>query len=149
MARKNFVASAIWLLLFVIFYIMSDTMLKEQIQFYPKLICIFGAALSIILALQTHFKRAKSEDSSPIWEYDNSQTKKLALTILLISIYVFLIIKIGFLITSIVFMFALIHLMGSEGNIKVELAVSVLFPSVIYFVFVYLFKFSLPTGFLI
>ena len=78
----------------------------------------------------------------------NSIDKNTLMIILLFTIYIFIMGKIGYLVSTILFAFSIISILKKD-NIVLKIIYSILFPLGLYLLFTYAFKVSLPLGILI
>ena len=107
--------------------------------FFPKVICVIlfvlGAAL-FISNLKTHFKA------------DVKNVKYTILVMAVFAVYIFLISKIGYLVSTILFAFSIVTIL-KDTTFTVKILFSIIFPVSLYLLFTYVFKVSLPEGILI
>ncbi len=108
--------------------------------FFPKIICIVLFVLSCILFV------SNSRKNESCIEVKN--TKYTLLVMVICVLYIFIIDKIGYLVSTILFAFVVITLLKNT-SIKIKLSFSIIFPICLYLLFTYIFKVSLPEGILI
>ena len=107
----------------------------------------FSMVVSIILFILSgmilvgNLKRVKENTK-------NSIDKNTLMIILLFTIYIFIMGKIGYLVSTILFAFSIISILKKD-NIVLKIIYSILFPLGLYLLFTYAFKVSLPLGILI
>lgn len=106
-------------------------------DFFPKIIGVILIVLSIFL----FFSKEKTIQ-------ENKNIKYPLITIGIFTVYIFLIGKLGYLASTIIFSFAVISLLKKK-SIILKIVYSILFPLGLYLLFTYVFKVSLPTGILI
>jgi putative tricarboxylic transport membrane protein len=103
---------------------------------------LFG--LSIILFFQ---KDNETEEQKQRRQIPKKEIGVLLIVALFIFLYIFLLEILGFVIVTMLFIFFCSKFLGYE-RIKSNIAVSILFPVIMYGVFVYLLQISLPQGIL-
>ena len=106
-------------------------------DFFPKVIGVILIVLSIFL----FFSKEKTIQ-------ENKNIKYPLITIGIFAVYIFLIGKLGYLVSTIIFSFTVISLL-KKNSIVLKIVYSILFPLGLYLLFTYVFKVSLPTGILI
>ncbi len=150
MHRNDFISGCIWLAFFVLLLVLTLTLLPERVQTYPKAVSVAGIALSVLLLIQ-HAGKIKAEKNAgtATKKTEAGDVKKVLLLAGCTLAYVCLINVVGFLVTSIVYMFAIAHFTARKRNIKVAIAIAIIIPVILYLVFVVAFKVALPTGFLL
>lgn len=109
-------------------------------DFFPKVVSIILFILSGMI-LVGNLKRVKENTK-------NSIDKNTLMIILLFTIYIFIMGKIGYLVSTILFAFSIISILKKD-NIVLKIIYSILFPLGLYLLFTYAFKVSLPLGILI
>jgi hypothetical protein len=119
------------------------------VAFFPKGISIFLIVLSIILIIKNFQGVARLELSGSlkkIWEQGINMIKAnrvLLGCMLLLALYPYVVTKIGYLATSIIFSVALLKMLSSYSWLKILLTSGV-FVFACYGVFTYLFNVPLP-----
>ncbi|MBC2857132.1 tripartite tricarboxylate transporter TctB family protein [Cetobacterium sp. 2A] len=111
------------------------------VDFFPKVISLILVILSILMFIGTFKANHKSAKFS-------KESKYTFITIGLVIMYIFLIDTIGYLLSTILFSFAVISVLKTKST-RNKIIFSLLFPSVIYLLFTNVFKISLPTGILL
>lgn len=150
---KEYISSLIFLIFGIALYIGSNsitTFIENDVgpAFMPKLVGICIIALSVIKLILAYIEGKKSEDK------EDKQSIKLdkggIYTILLIFIYVLILEKVGFIISTILYLFLQIQILSKydEHDIKLKLAISIIAPIVIYILFTKGFQLMLPRGIL-
>lgn len=109
-------------------------------DFFPKVVSIILFILSGMILIE-NLKRTKENTK-------NSIDKNTLMIILLFAIYIFIMGKIGYLVSTILFAFSIISILKKD-NIVLKIIYSILFPLGLYLLFTYAFKVSLPVGILI
>lgn len=107
--------------------------------FFPKIICVILFCLGVALFisnLRTHFKA------------EVKNVKYTILVMIVFTVYIFLISRLGYLVSTILFAFAIINIL-KDTSLKVKVIFSIVFPVCLYLLFTYVFKVSLPEGILI
>ncbi|MDU1911202.1 tripartite tricarboxylate transporter TctB family protein [Fusobacterium sp.] len=107
-------------------------------DFFPKIIAIILFILSGILFAGS----IKNKDKKSIY---NSNMRYTFMVIFAFAIYIFLIDRIGYLISTIIFAFVIITILKSKSKI-LNIIFAIIFPAALYLLFTYAFKVSLPTG---
>lgn len=107
--------------------------------FFPKLVCIILAILSIVMFVKS-FKDKK------IYKFSKNNKNTFIIIGLCIG-YLFLMEKIGYLLSTIIFSFSVIITLDRK-NLIMNVIFSIIFPIGIYYLFSKVFNVSLPTGIL-
>lgn len=107
-------------------------------DFFPKIIAIILFILSAMLFIGS----IRNKDKKSIY---NPNMKYTFMVIFTFAVYVFLIDRIGYLISTIIFAFFVITILKSKSKI-LNIIFAVIFPVALYLLFTYAFKVSLPTG---
>lgn len=105
-------------------------------DFFPKVISIILFVLGVLIFISSG-KDKKVEK--------NPNAKYTLVTIGVFAVYIVLIGKIGYLVSTILFSFAIISLLKKD-SIVLKVIYSIVFPAGLYLLFTYAFKVSLPTG---
>ena len=108
--------------------------------FFPRLVLILLALLSSILLIKGI--RSYKHDEEKI-HFDKDSMLKTAVFIILLLIYLVLFFVIGFIFSSIIFLF-IAQLIFGIRNITKLVVVSVFVPIILYFIFTNLFQIPLP-----
>ncbi|WP_314295559.1 tripartite tricarboxylate transporter TctB family protein [Fusobacterium periodonticum] len=108
--------------------------------FFPRFICIILFLIALILLIFS----IKNKNFSKIKD-KSSNLKYSVVTIILFIIYIFLIERLGYLTSTIMFMISIIFLLKSK-SLLINIIFSVVFSSVIYLLFSKGFNVSLPEG---
>lgn len=108
--------------------------------FFPRLICIILFLIALILLIFS----IKNKNYSKI-KNKNPNLKYSVIMIIFFIVYVFLIEKLGYLTSTIIFMISIIFLLKSK-SLLINIIFSVVFSSVIYLLFSKGFNVSLPEG---
>lgn len=107
-------------------------------DFFPKVIAVILFILSAMLFAGS----LKNKDKKSIY---NPNMKYTFMVIFAFAVYVFLIDRVGYLISTIIFAFVVITILKSKSKI-LNIVFAVIFPIALYLLFTYAFKVSLPTG---
>ena len=105
-------------------------------DFFPKVVSVILIVLSILIFI-SNGKDKKTEK--------NPNIKYTLITIGIFAVYIVLIGKIGYLVSTILFSFAIVSLLKKD-SIVLKVVYSIIFPVGLYLLFTYAFKVSLPTG---
>ena len=108
--------------------------------FFPRFICIILFLIALILLIFS----IKNKNFSKIKD-KSSNLKYSVVTIILFIIYIFLIERLGYFTSTIMFMISIIFLLKSK-SLLINIIFSVVFSSVIYLLFSKGFNVSLPEG---
>ncbi|WP_051302453.1 tripartite tricarboxylate transporter TctB family protein [Salibacterium aidingense] len=169
---KDLIAAVLLLILSIAMYLMTfnfERLTVSQIgpDFAPRLTAGGIFVLSLVLLFQTllDWKRAKKENSGKVTEGHAEQEqaevveedtpkveryRNVALTTGLILLYIYLMPKLGFLITTTVYLFVQFCLLGQKKtwNFLLFTFLSVTTAVVVYYVFRFGFELRLPDGIL-
>ena len=118
-------------------------------QAYPRLLGIILALLSLCLIFKGA-KNLKNVGADENTEVDKGKVIRVLLTILCLAVYCALLRRVGFLIMSVLYVFCQILILTPKDmrNYKVTAIISIVFPIVVYAIFLYGFKLMLPQGIL-
>lgn len=103
-------------------------------DFFPKIV----GFILIILSIFLFFSKDKTIQ-------ENKNIRYTLATIFIFAIYIFIIGKLGYLISTVLFSFSIMSLF-KKNSILLKIIYSILFPLGLYLLFTYVFKVSLPTG---
>ncbi|MGL4671938.1 MAG: tripartite tricarboxylate transporter TctB family protein [Cetobacterium sp.] len=104
--------------------------------FFPKVVCILLGCLSLMMFI-------KSFKSTNNYKFNKNTFSVMLLCIL----YLFLMERLGYLLSTIVFSLGVISILNRK-KISINIAFSVMFSIGIYYLFSKVFNVSLPTGIL-
>ena len=107
-------------------------------DFFPKAIAIVLFILSGILFTES----IKNKNKKNIY---NPNMKYTFMVIFAFVVYIFLIDRIGYLVSTIIFAIVVITILKSKSKI-LNIVFAIIFPAALYLLFTYAFKVSLPTG---
>ena len=110
-------------------------------DFFPKVIAVILFILSVMLFVGS----IKNKDKKSIY---NPNMKYTFMVIFAFAVYIFLIDRIGYLVSTVIFAFVVITILKSKSKI-LNIVFAIAFPIALYLLFTYAFKVSLPTGLLI
>lgn len=105
-------------------------------DFFPKVISVILFVLGVLIFISSG--KDKTVEKNP-------NVKYTLMTIGIFAVYIVLIGKIGYLVSTILFSFAIISLLKKD-SIVLKVVYSIIFPVGLYLLFTYAFKVSLPTG---
>lgn len=105
-------------------------------DFFPKVISVILFVLGVLIFISSG--KDKTVEKNP-------NVKYTLMTIGIFAVYIVLIGKIGYLVSTILFSFAIISLL-KKNSIILKVIYSIVFPVGLYLLFTYAFKVSLPTG---
>lgn len=107
-------------------------------DFFPKVI----AVILFILSAMLFVGNIKNKDKKSIY---NPNIKYTFMVIFAFAVYIFLIDRIGYLVSTVIFAFVVITILKSKSKI-LNIIFAIAFPIALYLLFTYAFKVSLPTG---
>jgi putative tricarboxylic transport membrane protein len=107
-------------------------------DFFPKVIAVILFILSAMLFVGS----IKNKDKKSIY---NPNMKYTFMVIFAFAVYIFLIDRIGYLVSTVIFAFVVITILKSKSKI-LNIIFAIAFPIALYLLFTYAFKVSLPTG---
>lgn len=148
--QRNLLTGALFLV-FGIFFLFQSLQVPHKIEsdvgsgYVPAFICILiiiVAAAKLIITLTRH------DPADDMKVKSLGSTKGGVVTILLILVYVLLFEPLGFVVSSILFLFALINWFANSENRNIPLfaAVSIILPVAVSALFAYVIKLPLPKG---
>lgn len=146
--QRDYLCSILFLIFGIFLFIQSmgiKTLMSQDVGsgFTPKIVSGAIVVCSIWkLALTVLSKKADTGSKS------DDDTKGGIFTICLLAAYVLLFDSLGFLISTVVYLFLQILVLSNENNRNLPLfgIISVVAPVVVYVLFVYVIKMPLPTG---
>lgn len=101
MNKRNFWSSLVVLAFFGFFYWQSLS-LKASAAYWPKLICVVGAALSLINALVAGIRWAKEKDPEKVFPLNKGQIVRSLILVAVAAAWVFCIPRVGYLVSTFV-----------------------------------------------
>lgn len=107
-------------------------------DFFPKVIAVILFILSAMLFVGS----IKNKDKKSFY---NPNMKYTFMVIFAFAVYIFLIDRIGYLVSTVIFAFVVITILKSKSKI-LNIVFAIAFPIALYLLFTYAFKVSLPTG---
>ncbi len=161
MNKKDLAASICFLVIAVVLYTYASTFpVKAGVSlvlspgFYPRLLSVVLALLSVLLMFETVKKKPEQEDCPPVQKKALLKTKggKLfLLTLGMLIIYPFCLEYLGFAVAAFVFIFVMISALSEDfkKNIVVILIISLSITVIMYLVFKIFLHIPFPQGFLI
>ena len=120
-------------------------------DFMPTVAGTLILVLSVILLVQAVRGLRKNPDGA--YERDESDYRRVILSLILILLYVFLLKPVGFILCTLVYLFCQIYVLAPDSSrtrkdIPVYLITDVIFTLIVYYLFRLGFKIVLPTGIL-
>ena len=100
MNKRNFFSSLIVLAFFAAFYSMSLS-LSDSASYWPKLICVVGGVLSLLQAALSAVQMKKDGEGIALFPLSMAQLKNGAVLLVVASVWLFCISRVGYLISSI------------------------------------------------
>lgn len=158
---KDVLVGAVLLLIFVLIIIGAQStqllvLATITAKFWPTVIGIIGCVLSVVLiaqgfisgrklALLENSESAVSEKGEKLFEGGNRRT---ILTFLLVALYIISITLLGWILSTLVYLFLQISLLTEKAKRKpLRIAIiTVIFTAIVYVLFRYAFMLMLPPG---
>jgi phosphate/sulfate permease len=160
--------SSVFLLLFSVVYFIATFYLREMTvsaigsEFVPRLVAIGIFILSVALLLKSikqlklqkyeEVKEQQEQSNQEVKSNESSMTKALNViaTIGLIAVYIFLMPMIGFIITTILYLFIQFVLLApkSQRNYLLFITLAIVVSVSVYYVFKFVLHLMLPAGIL-
>ena len=152
----DLIVSIFYTIVSVAMLILASMLPKSKVMaigpdFMPTVIGILTLALSVILLIQTIGKLRKGEEVTG--EKDNSDYQPVLASLILATIYVNILMPVGFIISTLLYLVLQITVLAPDDKrtkkdlIKYAI-ITVVFTLVVYFLFRYGFKIILPQGIL-
>ena len=149
MTRKNIVSGLVFVILFISVLVLSRS-LPEQTKYYPTLIGYIGLFLSVLLTVTNVVKLTKDKsDKEKLVNIKVEQLVRIMIMTGLLIVYILVINKIGYIVTTIVFMFGITYILGNLKKPVKSLIISCVFSITLYVLFEIIMNVSLPSGILI
>lgn len=150
MNKRNFTSSLLVLAFFLFFYIQA-LQLKAGASYWPKLICIAGAVLSAANAAIAGVQWARTREDSRVFPLSPAQFKNFLILLAVSLVWIFLIPRLGYLVTSVLATGAIVLVFEparDRKHIVRDAIVTLIFAAVIYGLFS-LLGIHFPKGLLI
>ena len=152
----DLIVSIFYTIVSVAMLILASMLPKSMVMaigpdFMPTVIGILTLVLSVILLIHTIAKLRKGEEVTG--EKDNSDYKRVVASLVLATIYVNILMPVGFIISTLLYLVLQITVLAPDDKrtkkdlIKYAI-ITVVFTLVVYFLFRYGFKIILPQGIL-
>lgn len=135
----------IGLLIIEVFYFILIKQLPERAARYPYFVLGLLVFLTVILAIDAFFIKAKSEVKEE--KFKDIKLGQFFFIILASAVYIALIEIVGFFSTTVVYL--LVVMLGLKNSVKWSIITSIVFPIFIYLIFVSFLRVPVPRGFLI
>lgn len=154
MHKNNIISGFVFCFVFLMLIILTKNTLPERIHSYPQLVGYVGVFVSSLLIIVSGVKllREKGIDLE-VKKLNKREVLRVGELIALLTVYVFIITSIGYLVTTAIFMFIVMCVMNKENNTRrsylIHLTISLLFSGLVYFVFTVFLNISMPTGILV
>jgi len=140
------------MLLFFLFFFLCTIKLEGGAAYWPKLICVVGAVLSVVNAALAGVKWKKEEGhATAVFPLSLAQVKRSALMLAIAAIWIFVIPYVGYLTVSTIATAAIVVLfepLKDKKHIARDMVITLIFSFVIYQLFV-LLGVHFPKGLLI
>lgn len=129
----------------------KSTVMDIGLDFMPTVVGTLMVILSVILLVQSVRELQKNPDK--VYEPDDSDYKRVLLSLILALLYVFLLKPVGFIICTLFYLFGQIYVLApdthrTKKDLIMYLIIDVVFTLVVYFLFRIGFKIVLPAGIL-
>ncbi len=147
--------TSVFFLVFGIWLVITAKMLPQSAivsigpDFMPMVIGVLMAVLAVILLVQSIMNLKKPVEIKA--DEDKPEYKRVIESLILSLAYVFLLQPVGFIISTLVYLFAQIFVLAPDANrtkkdLIIFLIVDVVFTFIVFFLFRYGFKIILPAG---
>lgn len=160
---REAIFSLVMLLIFgLLFYFTKDIKLlvvntTVDARFWPKVCCIGGGILSVILFIQSVAAAAvekhneasgKSTENEAVQPAHSDDKMRTLATYAMTLLYAALLNPLGFLLSTSLYLFGLFMLLSEKEGRKIWklILIDVVFTALVFFVFRYAFQMMLPTG---
>lgn len=148
--QRNLLTGVLFLV-FGIFFLIQSLQVPHKIEsdvgsgYVPAFICIL---IIIVAAAKLIITMLRHDHSDDMKIKSLGSTKGGVVTILLILVYVLLFEPLGFVVSSILFLFALINWFANSNNRNIPLfaVISIILPVAVSALFAYVIKLPLPKG---
>lgn len=150
--NKNIVSGVIWVAAYTAILIMAR-LLPSKVNSYPTYVAVLGLLFSsLYLIINIIYSIRNKDESAKFITKKPDQTRRVLIGSALIIGLVISFNYLGFILSSMIFMFLFSHIFSSEKEnnrkrILIELATSVSFTMIIYVTFNILLGIKLPTLF--
>ena len=140
MRKANIITSLILIGFSLAYYYLITLLPKRNlpntlgINFVPLLLVIILFVLSLILLIQSLISKKEDEETDKKAKKGSISILKILVLLSIIILYVILMIKFGYLITTPIFLFLILWISGCR-HWKHLISVSLIVPFVIYYVF--------------
>lgn len=148
--QKDVISSIVFLLFGIGLYIASlsvTSIIKNDVgpAFMPKIV---AAAIMILAVTKLIFALKNNREGYVTKKEDDEDKKGGMLTIVALLLYVILFDVLGFILSTVLYLFAQFMILSNNGNRKGVLfgILAIIVPLIIYFMFVYGFDLILPSG---
>ncbi|MCR5810339.1 MAG: tripartite tricarboxylate transporter TctB family protein [Lachnospiraceae bacterium] len=120
-------------------------------DFMPTVVGTLILVLAVILLVQSYRELKKNPDK--VYEKDESDYKRVLMSLILALLYVFLLKPVGFIVCTLVYLFGQIMVLApdtrrTKKDMITYLIINVVFTLVVYYLFRMGFKIILPAGIL-
>lgn len=135
--KRNFISSLAVLAFFIFFYTQA-VQLKAGASYWPKLICIVGAALSGVNAAVAGVQWARTSEGGQAFPLSWTQLKNFLILLAVSAVWIFLIPRLGYLATSVLATGAVVLVfepLRDRKHIVRDVIVTLIFAAVIYGLF--------------
>lgn len=102
MNKRNFITGIVVLAFFILFYACS-LQLQPAATLWPKIICVVGMALSAANVVISGVKWKQEQDRTAVFPLNAGQIKRGLILTVLTAIWIFVLPRVGFLVSSTVF----------------------------------------------
>ncbi len=100
MNKRNFFSSLAVLVIFAFFYVYV-LQLKAEAKYWPELICIAGAALSLLNALLAGLKWHREKDGGKVFPGTKDEVLRSLMLLGVTALWIFLIPRLGYLVSTV------------------------------------------------
>lgn len=137
--NPNYLLVILILCIAIFFLTQSQFLKKPESAVVPIAISIFSIALSVFLAIKTYLGKCDRE------KFDFSRIKQVAIVLLLLCGYVFVMTIVGYYIATFIFCYITMTYLQYE-SVKNKLIISIVLPICVFLVFELVFDIKIPHG---
>lgn len=107
MAKRNLFSSLLVLVFFILYFFLTQD-LEGSAQYWPRLVCIAGGGISAINLVVSFLQWRKEHDSVPLLPLSPQQLKRFLSIVLTMVVWLFGIVLVGYLSSSVIAILALV-----------------------------------------
>jgi len=141
----NNIFLALCFILFSVFLINTFQMEDASSYVLPRMLCIFGLVVILIMVVSAVFQKKTTQTDKPGGESGKKEGLAIGYSIAFAAAYFFMTNVLGFMLTTCLAIIAFSFIMGYQ-NKKIIILLSMIIPLILHLAFVTLLKASLPQG---